>query len=244
MIEDQPVQPANHVNIVAINQGKQPLTMDDPETCPLSPDDANALIDGGAIVIDTREPDEFGERHVPGAYNVQLDSPEFEQWVGWVTPQNATIILVLKDDRDIKRALYSLAFVGLDQRVEGYIKRSMQTWLDAGLPYNSLPQIGIDQLHSGLQDGIVNVLDVRESAEWDDGHIEKAHFMNFKQLQLHVDELELAPESHIAVTCAGGFRSSVGGSILLAKGFKHVFNVTEGMGGWMAAGLPVEGRRG
>jgi len=240
MNQDQPVRPANIVNIVAINQGKKPLTMDEPHTSVLSPQKVSNLIGEGCIVIDTRSEAAFGAGHIPGAYNIQLTSAEFEQRVGWVTPLEVPMILVLESDADIQKALNALAFLGLDQRVRGLLVGGMKAWVNAGFPHTTVPQLSVTQLNEHLKNGLnMQVLDVRETSEWDDGHIEQAHYMNYKFLRDQIEQLTVAPNQHISVVCAGGLRSSTACSILLMNGYKHIYNVTGGMTSWSAAGLPM-----
>ena len=45
--------------------------------------------------------------------------------------------------------------------------------------------------------------------------------------------------SSLAVLCAGGFRSSIGTSILERQGFARITNVVGGMAAWKSAGLEV-----
>ena len=78
MQDEQPVKPANILNIVATNQGKRPLTMETPYATPLTPKKVKALIADGAIVVDTRPSALFGSGYIPGAYNMQLSSGEFD----------------------------------------------------------------------------------------------------------------------------------------------------------------------
>lgn len=242
MTRDQPVRPANIVNIVAINQGKRPLTIDEPQAPGLSPQEVARLIEQEHIVVDARSQGMFGAGHIPGAYNIQLDSPEFEQRVGWVTPLDVPMILVLEHDAEAQRAMHALAFLGLDHRVEGFLVDGVTAWLNSGLPVETLPQLSVQQLHGFLQsrNGIdMQVLDVRETSEWDAGHIEGAHYMNYKQLREQIEQLSLTPDDHISVVCAGGLRSSTACSILMMNGYRHLYNTTGGMGAWTAANLPL-----
>lgn len=240
MNQDQPVRPANIVNIVAINQGKRPLTMDEPHTAALSPSEVSDLIGEGYLVVDTRSEAAFGSGHIPGAYNIQLSSPEFEQRAGWVTPLDAPMIVVLDNDADAQRVMHALAFLGLDQRVKGFLMGGINNWLNKGLPLRTLPQVSVQQLADHLQNDLdMRVLDVRETSEWDAGHIEGAHYMNYKFLREKIDSLALKPDDHVSVLCARGLRSSTACSILLMNGFKHVHNVTGGMSAWAAAGLSM-----
>ena len=150
MNEDQPVRPANILNIVAINQGRQPYSWNEPEAPGLDVERFSALVKEGHLVVDTRASASFGEGHAPGAYNVQLMSPEFEQRVGWVTPADEPLLLVLDEGEDPSRALRKLAFVGLDQRVKGYLAGGMAAWREAGKPQTTVPQVTVSELNAQL----------------------------------------------------------------------------------------------
>lgn len=247
MNQDQPVRPANITNIVAINQGKRPLTMNQPHASILTSATVNALLNGDEdiIVVDTRNEALFGAGHIPDAYNIQLNSPEFEQRAGWVTPLDVPMILVLEQDSQADESMHKLAFVGLDHRVRGYLAGGMKAWLDAGLPTRTVPQISVYQLQEYLTNGVtMKVLDVRETSEWDEGHIDGANYMNYKTLRQNIDELALQPNDHISVLCAGGLRSSTACSILARHGYNNIYNVTGGMLAWDSARLPMVGKKG
>ncbi len=252
MTEGQPVRPANILHIIAINQGREPLTMDEPAAPSLSPREFAELADEGHAVVDTRSSAAFGSGHIPGAYNLQVSSREFEQRVGWVVPPELPILLVADDAAAARRAQHKMAFVGLDQRVEGVLAGGMAAWIGAGMAHATLSQLSVHELQGRLQNGAklqgggglqngatIRALDVREAAEWNDGHIEGAASMSFKILADHLDEIGIAPEDPVAVLCAGGIRSSAACSILLRNGYKRVHNVTGGMGAWNAANLPT-----
>jgi hydroxyacylglutathione hydrolase len=221
MTKGQPARPANILNIVAINQGKLPLTTGAPEASALDADHFAELCADGHVVVDTRSSAAFGSGHVPGSYNIHLSSREFEQRVGWVTPPDDPILLVLDGDELVERALLALAFIGLDQRA-------------------TLPQISVHEVHRNVgKNGTMKLLDVREKVEWDGGHIEGAHHMSYKDLREHIGELTLNPDEHISVICAMGARSGTASSILRVNGFQNVHNVTGGMAAWSSADLPI-----
>ena len=234
------MQPANIVNIVAINQGKKPLTMDTPHAPLLTPTEVMDLMENGHIIIDTRSEAAFGAGHIPQAYNIQLSSSEFEQRIGWVTPLDSPMILILQNDADLLQALHSLAFLGLDHRVVGYLGGGMEAWINSGLATRTIPQISVQQLQAYLNHNKeIHVLDVRETSEWDAGHIESAQYMNYKFLVNNLNRLAISPTNNIFVMCAAGMRASTACSILAMNGFKHAHNVTGGMNAWAAAGLPM-----
>lgn len=217
-----------------------PLTMDKPHAPSLSPVDVSDLISNGNIIVDTRHEATFGSSHIPGSYNIQSTVSEFEQRVGWMTPLDAPIILIAENEREAQAAMRALAFLGLDLRVGGWLDGGIPAWADSGYPLASLPQVTVQDLDAHLQTcPDMRVLDVRESYEWDAGHIAGAHHLNYKSLPDQLDQLVFSPEEPISVVCAGGMRSSTACSVLLRNGFGNVCNTAGGMDAWMDANLPV-----
>ncbi|HIP70784.1 MAG TPA: rhodanese-like domain-containing protein [Anaerolineae bacterium] len=245
MQDDQPVKPANILNIVATNQGRLPLTMETPVAKPFSPAKVAELMEAGHVVVDTRSSAEFGSGHIPGAYNVQMSSLEFEQRVGWVTPDDAPLILVTNTAEEAQRCIFNMAFIALDSRVAGYLDDGMDAWVEDGRHVEQVPQMDVIDLKKRLSENGLQVLDVRDKEEWEEGHIKAAHFMPYTSLvpQLdipaQIDKLDLSPEQSIAVTCATGKRSSTAISILRRNGFKHLYNVIGGMEAWEHAGYEM-----
>jgi len=174
MCEGQPSRPANILEIVAINQGKSPLTMGEPTAPALSPQEFSALVDGGHVVVDGRDSAAFGGGHVPGALNIKVASPEFEQRLGWVVPLDKPILLVLDRDAALRTALRKLAFLGLDSRVEGFLAGGLGAWTAAGMPQSTLRQISVTELQQELcNGGDMRVLDVREDDEFTERQLDE-----------------------------------------------------------------------
>jgi len=237
MTANQPPRPANMRNIVAINQGLRPLTLEEPICATLSPEKVRALQRQDHQVLDTRSPEAFGGGHIAGALNIQLTSSEFEQRVGWLLPDEGGVVLVAESRDAAQQAIRKLAFVGLDQRVLGQVEWS--AWTAAGLPTASLAQMTVEELNTALERGELQVLDVRENSEWREGHVASALHMNFKHLPQKFGDLPLGRADRVAVVCATGMRSSTACSFLLEKGFQNLHNVTGGMTSWKRAGYPV-----
>jgi hydroxyacylglutathione hydrolase len=245
MTAGQPARPANLANIVAINQGRRPLTMGEPTAPPLDAASVAAHLDRGGLVVDTRSTAAVCEGTVPGAYHVHLTNAEFEQRIGWITPPDVPMVLILGRDADAPAALRSLAFLGLDARVCGYLAGGIAAWSQAGYPVERLAQISPQDLHARLGAGpAIHVLDVRDARGWDDGHIDGAVNLNFRQLPARAAEVPFAKTSSIAVVCDGGSASATAASILRRHGFRQVLNVAGGLKAWKAAGLPVVTRAG
>ncbi|MCW1971087.1 MAG: rhodanese-like domain-containing protein [Anaerolineae bacterium] len=81
------------------------------------------------------------------------------------------------------------------------------------------------------------VLDVRETYEWNEGHIPNATLIPLGTLP---NQLASVPKDKpIVVICRSGNRSQTGRDILLKAGFTNVTSVNGGMIAWEAARLPV-----
>lgn len=245
MQEEQPLKPANILNIVAINQGKRPSTDTTPIAKPLTPAQVKELAANGHYLVDARSSAEFGAGHIAGAVNVQLSSSEFEQRVGWMVPDDAPIILITDSAADAQKAIFNMAFIGMDQFVVGYLAGGMEAWMAAGEPVRCVPQLDVHTLKHKLATNGLQVLDVREKDEWDEGHIPGGAHMPYTHLvpqitfPAQIDALPLDKERGVAVTCATGKRSSTAVSILLQHGYKQLYNVTGGMEAWEKAGFEM-----
>ena len=224
-------------NIVAINQGKKPCTMDEPLPPILTAAGAAERLDAGRLALDVRPHEPYGAAHVPGSYNVDATSGSFEQSVGWILPPDEPLVLVAENEDDVRSATRKLAFVGLDSRVEGGL--TLAAWRKADHEVAGLEQIDVAGLRRAMVAGETQLLDVRDSDEWAAGTIDSATLTSFKHLPAELDRLTLSPDRPVAVVCAAGMRSSTACSILVRRGFRTVRNVTGGMNAWHDAGLPV-----
>lgn len=83
------------------------------------------------------------------------------------------------------------------------------------------------------------VLDVRETHEWDRGHIPNSRHIALGQLGKRLHEVEKFKSRPIIVVCASGNRSSSACGTLKRAGFEQVFNLAGGIGAWSEANLPV-----
>ncbi|MCP4426332.1 MAG: hypothetical protein GY803_17715 [Chloroflexi bacterium] len=239
MQDEQPVKPSNILNIVATNQGRRPLTMTAPVAKRMTPEQVCMHIKAGNIVVDARSSGEFCMGHIPGAYNVQMDSQEFEQRVGWVTPLDVPIVLVANSDAEAQQAIFDMAFIALDSRVTGYLDGGMDAWMKDGRAMQNAGHVDVHSLRNCLKDKEIQILDVRDQEEWDEGHIKDAKHMVYTDIPTQAANLDLDPKSPIAVICATGKRSSTVVSILIQEGFRDLYNVTGGIEAWINAKFPV-----
>ena len=89
-------------------------------------------------------------------------------------------------------------------------------------------------------DSNIAILDVRTAKEFADGHVAGAVNIDVNQTDFaqKIDELDRS-KTYI-VYCRSGRRSSKAVSIMASKGFKNLYNVSDGFVGWNKNGLPFE----
>ena len=89
-------------------------------------------------------------------------------------------------------------------------------------------------------DANIAILDVRTAKEFADGHVAGAVNIDVNQADFaqKIDQLDRS-KTYI-VYCRSGRRSRKAVGIMAAKGFKNLYNVSDGFVGWNKNGLPFE----
>ena len=84
------------------------------------------------------------------------------------------------------------------------------------------------------------VLDVREGAEYEKGHMLNARNIALGELESRAAEIEKYKAKPLIVVCDDGNRSGRAATALRKQGFEQVFTLSGGIGAWRQAGLPLE----
>jgi len=123
--------------------------------------------------------------------------------------------------------------------VHGYLAGGIAAWRADGRDLVTLPQVNTRDLARDLaSDDRPLVLDVRDDAEWESGHIAGAvHRFAGEIAQGATPPLNGARD--IAIVCGSGYRSSVAASLLQGRGVPGLRNVAGGMTAWLDAKLPI-----
>ncbi len=84
------------------------------------------------------------------------------------------------------------------------------------------------------------ILDVRNEAEFQSGHILNAKLIPLPNLSGRTGELERYREQPIVVVCRSGQRSASACAMLGKKGFTQAYNLSGGVMAWQKSSLPLE----
>lgn len=184
------------------------------------------------IVIDIRTNAEFGAGHVPNSINIGLGG-QFASWAGTMIPIGTPIAVVADNADQVEEVVMRLARVG-HETVGGYI------WFgDFTGEKKTVEQVSVETAAEKTKnkDGL-QLIDVRRVAEYNAGHAIGA--ANFPLDKLSDEFEKLDPAAPTYVICQGGYRSSIGTSILENAGFRELYNITGGTAAWIAASLETE----
>jgi rhodanese-related sulfurtransferase len=104
---------------------------------------------------------------------------------------------------------------------------------------HGVPQLGPHAATQTMNAENALVLDVRENAEYQQGHLVNAVHIPLGQLNKRLKELEKYRDRPVLAYCRTGSRSNSAASLLQRQGFNTVFNLAGGIVAWQNANLPV-----
>lgn len=226
---DQPEVPMYFPKSAAKNLKGSLSLADLPRPAKLSTEEITRF-DG--VVIDVRAADEYGAGHVPNSVNIGLGG-QFASWAGTLIPVETPVAVVADTETQVDEAFTRLARVGIET-VRGFLLIDEY----AG-ELKTIEQISVGEMESLTQtEKGLQFVDVRRAAEHASGHAPRTVNIPLDKLAVEVDKLN--PEHPTFVICQGGYRSSLGTSILENAGFRKIYNVTGGTKAWIDAGFQTE----
>lgn len=113
---------------------------------------------------------------------------------------------------------------------------------EIGLRLSNVPQLSINDAVRLLNDDDVVVLDVRETKEYNSGHLRNAIHIPLSALNKRISELEKYKNKKILAYCRSGSRSNTACRLLNKQGFENTSNMSGGIMGWSSANLPLSNK--
>jgi rhodanese-related sulfurtransferase/glyoxylase-like metal-dependent hydrolase (beta-lactamase superfamily II) len=202
---------------------------------PIDLDEVLRMGDAGAQLLDVRDAAEYAKDHLAGSINIGLGG-QYATWAGTVLDRAKPIVIIAEPGREQEAAL-RLGRIGFDH-VKGYLRGGMEAL--AGRPdlLWSTERASAPMLAEELASANPPLLlDVRNPREWASKHVAGSVNVPLNHLQERMGEIPR--DRRIAIHCAGGYRSSIGASILHQYGITNLVELAGGLAAWEAAKLPV-----
>jgi hydroxyacylglutathione hydrolase len=229
-------QPPNFQAIVELNKG--PLLTDGVELLPLAPRQVEQKRSAGALLVDVRTDLQFDDAHIAGSICIPLMRAGFGSKLAWLADRDQEIVLIGRDDEDGRDAGRLALAVGI-RKLGGFLHGGMTSWRQEKRPVQRIERQTVQQLHERVEGGEpVQILDVRDEKEFNQGHIPGSVFRTWHD----ITELPAAldPKRPVAVICASGQRGATAASLVLRCGAEHVIHVVDGgVPQWGRLGYPI-----
>ncbi|MGB5436606.1 MAG: MBL fold metallo-hydrolase [Maribacter sp.] len=216
-------------NVLMNIQGYESLdTIMERGSKPLSPQAFEvAANETEALMLDTRDPEDFAKGHVPNSINIGLNG-NFAQWVGEMIPDiKQEILLITYPDRE-QEAIIRLSRVGYDHTI-GFLKGGFQSWKQAKKEYGTVARITPTVFANDFEIDETLVFDIRKKSEFDSEHVIGAINIPLNELNAHLSEFP--KHTPFILYCQGGYRSMIAASMLKQRGWEDFVDVDEGMDG-------------
>ena len=178
----------------------------------------------GALVLDTRDQQEFAKEHVPNSIFIGIDG-SFAPWVGALIPDLQQPIIFITEDGREEEIVTRLSRVGYDNTL-GYLKGGIKAWKAAGKEIDSVISIPATEFAAKVKSSELTILDVRKPSEYQSEHVESAENFPLDYINDQFDQLDKNKEYH--VHCAGGYRSMIAASIMKSRGVHKLVDIAGG----------------
>ncbi|MEO5589046.1 MAG: MBL fold metallo-hydrolase [Gemmatimonadaceae bacterium] len=233
VLAGQPEPPAYFAIMKRVNRdGPAPRSAAVPPTLDASA--VAAMLDAGAVVVDTRLAAEFAKSHAVGSIHLPRNK-SFLNWAGALLPYDADLTFIGDSSEDQRKSLASdLSLIGIE-RIAGVFPDDFLRDLEKfNVELTTSEKISTADARA---DENASIIDVRGRSEFAAGHIPVAVNIPLVELQNRIAEI---PAGKVIVHCQGGSRSAIAASILQRRGRNDVLDMAGGFSEWERAGLGSE----
>jgi len=117
---------------------------------------------------------------------------------------------------------------------------AMLLWPLVSRPFRQTNEVGTFEAVQLINRRDALVLDVRNTGDYESGHVANARHLPEAQLADRMKELDKHKSRPILVSCSVGSRAPVVVALLRKQGFAEAFALKGGVAAWRTAGLPLE----
>ena len=228
--EGQPAAPGYFIYNATLNKRDRDVRETDATVPALTDAQVEEALAAGAVLHDARDVQEFAAGHLRGSVNVPADG-RMAETVGMVFAPDQRVVIIAPDGVEQEVAT-RFARIGFDN-VVGYLPDPEAYFLSHQDDVEQASRLSAGAADDALAMPDVQVVDIRNAGEVAAGMIPGARHIPLAELAGRAGELDAGRP--VLVYCAGGWRSSVGASLLREKGFADVSDILGGYGAWQLA---------
>ncbi|MGZ3905111.1 MAG: MBL fold metallo-hydrolase, partial [Bacteroidia bacterium] len=190
----------------------------------LSVQEVRSEITKGALVLDSRPAEEFAQGFIPGSINIGING-DFAVWVGALVNFDTPLVLVTQQGKEAE-SITRLARIGYE-KVKGILSGGINNWIDAGEKANTIESVSLTETEKIIASKEYILLDVRRPGEVAQFHLKNSVHICLNDLPQKLSTLD--KDRKYLVYCAGGYRSMIAASFMLASGFTNIKNLQGGI---------------
>ena len=230
LLDGQPEPPKYFATMKRLNKVDRPLLVEVPKHAKLTKEQFLTAYKDGLKVIDTRDKVDFAKGFLPGSINIQGNN-SFSTWAGWILNYQEQFILVA-DKSQMEDLTRKLMRIGLDN-IYGFVEDIS----DLGLDLQTAEVIDLEEFKVLAEKDEVQVVDVRNTTEFNAGHVKGADHVFVGTIEDNLDKI--SKDKQVVIHCQSGDRAAIAYSLLRKKGFNQIKNYSGGMKEWKESGNNV-----
>lgn len=226
LLKDQPEAPVYFAEMKQLNKiGPAILQSEKVKVFTTGAQLNHAKSEEQTIIIDTRPANVAASNLMEGTINIPFNK-SFTNWAGWLIryDENIVVIAEVEEREAIQRALES---IGLD-RIVAFVKPGLLSEAEQ----DHYETLSVDEFLQEINIDNSYVVDVRNDAEWNAGHLEEANHHFLGKLRT----TSIPQDAKILVHCQSGARSAIAASILKARGYEVVKHMAGGFNAYLQGG--------
>jgi hydroxyacylglutathione hydrolase len=223
----QPSAPEYFVYNAILNRQERGIRELDNVAPALTVEQVEAALADGAKVHDARDPQDFAAAHLVGSVNVPVDG-RMAETVGMVFAPEDKIVVIAPEGEEQEVAT-RFARIGYDQ-VIGYVAEPETYFLSHQDDVRHASRVTVAELEDATRTTDVQLIDIRNAGELEAGQIPGSVHIPLAELSRRIDEIDATRP--VVAYCAGGWRSSVGASLLRSRGYVDVSDIHGGYAAW------------
>lgn len=185
-------------------------------------------LDKDVLIIDVRSEYEYEKGHLLNAINLPYDDDFKSELNEIIEYKDKTVLVYCKSGNRSEKAAIKLVDNGF---------KNVRNVID-GIDEYDYTLVKVDNITGREAEKIINkdkhdkdlvILDVRESKDFNNGHLQNAINIPIKDIDKRMDELRNYKSKDIIVYCNTGRKSAEVGEKLVEHGFTDVTNIVEGV---------------